>query len=89
MRSLRISVTILVISLHITAHAATSTAQVAVRFSPVACRATFPFAKEIRRPLDSQHSFDLFAFTVREFDPQKPSLLYVNGGVNGLRRRLW
>ncbi len=48
------------------------------------CNQSFPYHRAISRPLKDGLSFDLFAFTAKEFDPQKPNILFLQGGPGGM-----
>jgi pimeloyl-ACP methyl ester carboxylesterase len=48
------------------------------------CQQSFPFNKVIRRSLASSLSFNLFAFTAKQFDSKKPSILFIHGGPGAL-----
>lgn len=48
------------------------------------CQQSFPFNKAIQRSLSSSLSFNLFAFTAKQFDSKKPSILFIHGGPGGM-----
>ncbi len=50
------------------------------------CKSTFPFHKIIPTDLANTNGsqFNLFSFTSKKFDPEQPSILFIDGGPGGV-----